>query len=142
VLTIVLVLLATAGFAGWLSLQLPPDPTQVTTLQNSGTGSLPWAINNAPSGSTITFDASLSGTILLTNRLIIGKRLAIRGPGSGRVTVNGNSNNEFGFNVPPSGSVTIAGLAFTSSYLYNAGTLTLINSTISRNLADPQYDFR
>src|SRR5256886_16285539 len=71
VLTIVLVLLATAGFAGWFSLHLPPDPTRVTTLQNDGPGSLRWAINNAPSGSTIIFDANLRGTIRLTNRLFI-----------------------------------------------------------------------
>ena len=63
VLSIVLVLLATAGLAGWLRLQLPPDPTRVTTLQDSGTGSLRWAIANAPAGSTITFDASLQGTL-------------------------------------------------------------------------------
>ena len=48
VLAIVLVLLATAGLAGWLRWQLPPDPTRVTTLQDSGTGSLRWAIENAP----------------------------------------------------------------------------------------------
>src|SRR5207253_3108799 len=35
VLAIVLVLLATAGFAGWFRLHLPPDPTRVTTLQDS-----------------------------------------------------------------------------------------------------------
>ena len=37
--------------------------------------------------------------------------------------------------VAPTGSVTIAGLTFTSSSLSNAGTLTLINSTISGNTA-------
>src|SRR6266513_4498511 len=36
VVTIVLVLLATAGLAAWLRWQLPPDPTRVTTLQGSG----------------------------------------------------------------------------------------------------------
>jgi len=130
-----IVLLATAGLAGWYRWQLPPDPTRVTTLQDSGTGSLPWVITYAPSGSTITFDASLQGTIHLTDGLQIGKQLSIQGPGAGRVTLNGNSNEQFGFNVLPSGSVTIAGLTFTSSYLYNAGTLTLIKSTISGNTA-------
>ncbi len=128
VVTIVLVLLATAGLAAWLRWQLPPDPTRVTTLQDSGTGSLRWAIDNAPSGSTITFDANLRGTIRLTNRLFIGKQLSIRGPGSGRLTVSGNSNDEFGVIVPSSGSVTIAGLAFESSVFYNAGILTLITA--------------
>src|SRR5439155_19459796 len=50
VVTIVLVLLATAGLAAWLRWQLPPDPTRVTTLQDSGTGSLRWAVISAPSG--------------------------------------------------------------------------------------------
>jgi transcriptional regulator with XRE-family HTH domain len=135
VLAIVLVLLATAGLAGWFSLHLPPDPTRVTNLQNDGAGSLRWAIDSAPAGSTITFDASLRGTILLTNRLTIGKRLSIRGPGAGNVTLNGNPSDEFGVTVSPAGSVTIADLAFTSSYLINAGMLTLINSTISDNNA-------
>ena len=44
VLAIVLVFLATAGLAGWYRWQLPPDPTRVTTLQDSGPGSLRWAI--------------------------------------------------------------------------------------------------
>ena len=130
-----LVLLATAGLASWFRLQLPPDPTRVTNLQDSGTGSLRWAIENAPAGSTITFDASLQGTILLTNRLLISKHLSIRGPGAGRLTMNGNPNDEFGIEVSPTGSVTITGLTFKSSFLYNAGTLTLINSTISGNTA-------
>src|SRR5207245_10924154 len=101
VLTIVLVLLATGGFAGWLRLQLPPDPTRVTTLQDSGTGSLRSAIDNAPSGSTITFDASLEGTLLLTDVLHIGKRLSIRAPDAGHVTMNGSPNAEFGVRVSP-----------------------------------------
>ncbi|TMD76903.1 MAG: TIR domain-containing protein [Chloroflexi bacterium] len=139
VLSIVLLLLATAGLAVWLRLQLPPDPTRVTTLQDSGTGSLRWAVENAPPGSTITFDASLQGTIFLSNRLHITKQLSIRGPGAGQVTMNGNPNDEFGIEVSPNGSVTIADLAFKSSSLYNAGTLTLINSTISGNAALGTY---
>jgi parallel beta helix pectate lyase-like protein len=138
VLTIGLVLLATAGFAGWLSLHLPPDPTRVTTLQDSGTGSLRWAIDNALPGSTITFDASLQGTLRLTEGLHIGKRLTIRGPGAGHVTVtlNGNPSGEYGVSVSSTSSVTIADLAFNSSSLYNPGTLTLINSTVSGNRTD------
>jgi Novel STAND NTPase 1 len=133
VLAIVLVLLATAGLAGWLSLHLPPDPTQVTNLQDSGTGSLRWAIESAPPGSTITFDASLQGTLRLTDGLHISKQLFIRGPGAGRLTLNGNPINNFAVTVTPTSSVTINGLTFTSSSLFNAGTLTLINSTISGN---------
>src|SRR5204863_7282524 len=100
-LAIVLVLLATAGLAGWFSLHLPPDPTRVTTLQDSGTGSLRYAIDNAPAGSIITFDASLQGTIFLTDRLNIGKQLSIRGPGAVHLTINGDPNDEFGVAVAP-----------------------------------------
>jgi conflict system STAND superfamily ATPase/helix-turn-helix protein/TIR domain-containing protein len=135
VLALVLLLLSTAGLAVWLRFQLPPDPTRVTTLQDSGTGSLRWAIENAPAGSTITFDANLQGTIFLSDYLLITKRLSVRGPGAGHLTMNGNPNDEFGFQVLRTGSVTIADLAFKSSYLSSGGTLTLINSTISGNVA-------
>src|SRR5207244_267063 len=132
-LAIVLGLLAMAGLAGWFGWQLPPDPTLVTTLQDSGTGSLPWAITNAPPGSTITFDASLQGTINLTNWLPISKHLSIRGPGAGSLALNGSKNNESGVEVTSNCSVNITGLSFKSSSLYNEGTLTLINSTVSGN---------
>ena len=135
VLAIVVVLLASAGLAAWYRWQLPPDPTRVTTLQDNTTGSLRWATANAPPGSTITFDASLQGTLHLTDSLHISKPLSIRGPGAGLLTINGNQNNEFGIAVSPTVSVSITGLAFMSSSLYNAGALTLINSTISGNTA-------
>jgi parallel beta-helix repeat protein len=136
VLTILVVLLASVGLAGWLSLHLPPDSTRVTTLQDNVTGSLRWATSNAASGSTITFDASLRGTLVLTDSLHMSKRLTIRGPGAGLLTINGSQNDEFGIAVSSTGSVSIAGLAFTSSILYNAGTLALINSTVAGNQAD------
>jgi parallel beta-helix repeat protein len=135
VLVIVVVLLASAGLAAWYRWQLPPDPTRVTTLQDNTSGSLRWATANAAPGSTITFDASLQGTLRLTDNLHIDKQISIHGPGAGRLTVFGDQNDEFGIAVSPTGSVTIAGLAFRSSVLYNAGTLTLINSTISDNKA-------
>jgi hypothetical protein len=130
-LAIVLLLLSTAGLAVWFRFQLPPDPTRVTTLQDSGTGSLRWAIENAPPGSTITFDASLQGTIFLTSDwLHITKRLSIRGPGAGRLTIKGNKNNEYGIDVLSAGSASITDLTFKTSYIYNEGALTLINSIV------------
>ncbi|HZU02312.1 MAG TPA: choice-of-anchor Q domain-containing protein [Ktedonobacteraceae bacterium] len=136
VLAIVLLLLSTAGLAVWFRFQLPPDPTRVTTLQDSGTGSLRWAIENAPSGSTITFDAGLQGTIFLTSdALHITKRLSIRGSGAGRLTINGGKD-ENGVEVSPTGLVSITDLALKASYIYTRiGTLTLINSTVSGNAA-------
>jgi predicted outer membrane repeat protein len=129
VLTLVLLLIAMAGLTIWLSLQLPPDPARVTTLQNDGPGSLRWAIENAPAGSTITFDKSLKGTLLLSgDNLHISKPLHIRGPGAERLTISGGKKN-FGIEVLLAGSTSIiSDLTFKASYIYNAGTLTLTNS--------------
>jgi predicted outer membrane repeat protein len=132
VLALVLLLIAMAGLTTWVSLQLPPDPTRVTTLQNDGPGSLRWAIENAPAGSTITFDKSLKGTLLLSSdNLHISKPLHIRGPGAERLTISGGKKN-FGIEVLLAGSnSTISDLTFKTSYIYNAATLTLTNSIVA-----------
>ncbi len=133
VLTIVLVLLATAGLAVWLRLQLPPDPTQVTNVQDDGPGSLRWAITNAPSASTITVDASLRGTILLTSgALLISRDLRIRGPGAESLAISGGEQ-QYSIFVSTTASVSISGLLFKGSSINNEGRLELINSIISDN---------
>jgi predicted outer membrane repeat protein len=136
VLALVLLLIAMAGLAIWLSLQLPPDPTRVTTLQNDGPGSLRWAIENAPAGSTITFDKSLKGTLLLSgDNLHISKPLHIRGPGAERLTISGGKK-DFGIEVLLAGATsTISDLTFKTSYIYNAASLTLTNSIITGDRA-------
>jgi predicted outer membrane repeat protein len=136
VLAMVLLLIAMIGLTTWLSLQLPPDPARVTTLQNDGPGSLRWAIANAPAGSTITFDKSLKGTLLLSDdNLHISRPLHIRGPGAGDLTISGGKNN-FGIEMLSAGSTSvISDLTFKESYIYNNGTLTLVNSIITGNKA-------
>jgi predicted outer membrane repeat protein len=136
VLVMVLLVIAMAGLTVWLSVQLPPDPTRVTTLQNDGPGSLRRAIENAPAGSTITFDKSLKGTLLLSNdNLHISKPLHIRGLGAERLTISGGKKN-FGIEVLLAGSTSIiSDLAFKASYIYNAGTLTLTNIIIAGDRA-------
>jgi len=129
----VLVLLSTAGLAVWLRLQLPPDPTQVTNVQDDGPGSLRWAITNAPSGSTITVDASLRGTILLTSgALPISRDLRIRGPGAESLAISGGEQ-QYGIFVSPAASVSISGLLIKGSSISNEGRLELISSIISDN---------
>ncbi len=151
VIVVGLLLLSTSGVAGWLFLLLPPNPTHVTTLNDSGPGSLRQAIAIAPAGSTITFDASLAGTILLTSGdLIFTKSLALRGPGAGILRISSNSRS-YGILVIPSVSVSISSLAFMNStikstspgsfasFITNNGTLILTNSIVSGNRASGNF---
>jgi transcriptional regulator with XRE-family HTH domain len=135
-LVIILLLLSMAGLTVWFRLHLPPDPRRVTTLENDGPGSLRWAIDNAPAGSTITFDTNLQGTILLTSdHLHISKLLHIRGPGAGHLSISGGKNR-FGLDVLPAGSAsTVSDLTLKMSYISNDGTFTLINSIVRGNEA-------
>lgn len=65
----------------------------VTTTDDSGAGSLRDAIESlATSGDTITFDDSLSGTILLQSALpVIAFDTVITGPTMGSITIDGNA---------------------------------------------------
>ncbi|MEZ4642689.1 MAG: hypothetical protein R3E31_08135 [Chloroflexota bacterium] len=68
----------------------------VSNTNNSGVGSLRWAITNAISGDTIQFNAALSGqTITLTSgEIIINKNLTIDGSAlASPVTISGNNNS-------------------------------------------------
>ena len=173
---VLLLLLSTTSVAGWILLHQPqlPNPTRVTTLADSGPGSLRWAIENAPTGSTITFAPGLRGTILLTDGdLQFVRNLTLRGPGADVLTISGGEEG-YVVHVAHDVSVSIAGLAFKDSRfrgnapsfitndgklilsksivsdnwfysngplnfekgggaIYNAGTLSLIDSTVSKN---------
>ena len=148
VIAVVLVVVLSMGVASWVIIHQPaksPDPTRVITLQdNNRPGSLRYAVNDAPSGSTITFDASLRGTILLTSGdLNIAKNLMIRGPGAGILSISSGKSG-YVVRVVQGVTVTISGLTFkdsktsNGSFIYNAGTLTLSNSIVSGNTS--QYD--
>ena len=139
---IVLLLIATTGVASWYMLHQPPDPTLVTTLQDSVGGSLRYCIDNAPSGSTIRFAPGLSGTIQLTGGDLVfagGKTLTITGPGASQLTISGGNTN-VSIDVSTGATVTLTGLSFKNSsetasgaFLYNQGTLTVTHSIISGN---------
>jgi serine/threonine protein kinase len=144
-LALVLLLATSTGIAGWLFLHQPVDPTHVTTLKDSGPGSLRQAIVAAKPGGMITFDASLRGTIMLMNEdLNITKSLDIHGPGAGVLSISGGDRNPglrvFVFS---DASVAISGLTFKDTkttgkcLITNAGTLTLTNSMISDNTTFP-----
>ena len=72
----------------------------VTSLADSGAGSLRAAIAAVGSGETITF--AVTGMITLASELAIDKSLTIQGPGASQLTVSGNNSVRV-FNI---GSVT------------------------------------
>ena len=61
----------------------------VTTLGDSGDGSLRAAIANAAPGETIDFQAGLEGTIELATGLTVAKDLRIAGPGARHLAISG-----------------------------------------------------
>ena len=123
----------------------------VTTLANSGAGSLRTAIANANDGDVITF--AVSGTITnLTGELLISKSLDIVGPGPANLAVSGNNASRI-FNIAGSATVNLSGLTICNGHaadgadgtnsatpgwpgadgggIYNSGTLALTNCFIT-----------
>lgn len=139
VLAVCLLFLSLATVAVQFGLNQPPDPTRVTNLEDNGPGSLRWAVDNAPSGSTITFNERLRGqTITLSSGdLQITRNIRLIGPGEEGLTISSDQNNE-SVMVFPGVVVTVSNVRFqgtigegSNSGITNAGTLTLINSTVS-----------
>jgi tetratricopeptide (TPR) repeat protein/energy-coupling factor transporter ATP-binding protein EcfA2 len=135
-IVIVFLLLSTSGLAGYLFLRSTSN--RVTNLSDDGLGSLRQTIAAASSGSTITFDPGLQGTIKLANSLAVNKALTILGLGADRLAISsGNTNlTIYVFN---SASLTISGLSFKGSkmarqsFILNEGILRVSNSIISGN---------
>src|SRR5262249_40692065 len=109
-------------------------------------------INQAAAGDTINFADGLQGTITLTSgELAITNSLDIEGPGAAQITVSGNNSSRV-FDIRPGVNVTLAGLTISNGQvkasssssdvsvfgggIYNAGTLTLSNCTVSNNLIE------
>ena len=120
----------------------------VTNLNDSssftaGDGSLRGEIAAAASGDTVQFAAGLTGTIDLTDGpLVLNQDLSIVGAGGG-VTVSGKGQSTV-FEVDAGATVSMAGLTVSGGFspstdlynaggIYNAGTLTLTDCTLSNN---------
>lgn len=130
-----------------------PSTLTVTSVLDSGAGSLRDDITAAHSGDTIVFDPSLAGQqILLTSsELFINKNLSIQGLPA-RSVVSGAQSHSRVFDMAAGVSVTLTDLAIIDGTgiadafnfdgsptdgcgggIYNAGTLTLHNCTVSGN---------
>jgi uncharacterized repeat protein (TIGR01451 family) len=72
-------------------------------------------------GDTVVFAPGLSGTITLTGgELVLNQDVTIRGPGAGRLTINGNANRIFEVDA---GHVTISGLTLTAGVANGGGAV-------------------
>jgi hypothetical protein len=125
----------------------------VTNAQDSGDGSLRWAVeqtNETSGGDTITFDASLIGQAIVLGgtELTVSDDLSITGLGADKLTISGNNASRVfsiaaGVTVDIS-AVTIAdgkayeyenGTAVEGGGIYNKGTLTVADCTLTNNAA-------
>jgi parallel beta-helix repeat protein/predicted outer membrane repeat protein len=109
----------------------------VTNTNDSGAGSLRYAINQAAATDTIQFAAGVTGTITLTSGEIkTNKALTITGPGSTKLTISGNNNSRI-FNLYGGSGVTtsITGLTLTQGkltlYTQGAGVFSNENLALS-----------
>ncbi|HZR42886.1 MAG TPA: choice-of-anchor Q domain-containing protein, partial [Ktedonobacteraceae bacterium] len=123
--------------AGLLARQQLTPPT-VTTLQDSGSGSLRQVIEAAPQGSTIYFAPNLKGNISLGSALEISRNLTIRGPGANLLSIGG-IGSLYLILIDAGANVTFSGLTFSEpkprqgGMINNSGSLTLDQCTIANN---------
>src|SRR5215510_13481427 len=122
------------------------DNGGINPAPGAGTGTLRQAIvdANAMAGAdTINFAAGVTGTITLGSALPqITQDVTINGPGASVLTVSGNNSFQV-FNIASGVTVSISGLKISNGGfpggsgggIFNSGTLTITNSTLSRNSA-------
>jgi hypothetical protein len=118
----------------------PPGTLTVTSLADSGPGTLRDMISAASCGQTITFVAGLSGTVVLTTAIGIGRDMAIIGPGAANLTISGSNSTTV---LSVGATASISGLTITGGFeggfpvggagVGNGGNLTLSNCVITGN---------
>ena len=120
------------------------DTYTVTSTDASGSGSLQQAIihaNNSAGHDTITFDASVTGTIVLTAALpAINGDLTISGPGADQLAISGGNTYRV-FSIAPGAAMTVSGVTVQDGYadagggIWSAGNLHLDAVHLLSNLA-------
>lgn len=130
-----------------------PTTLTVSTLLDSGVGSLRAEIAAAHAGDNINFAPDVVGQINLTSQLYINTSLTIQGPGAGQLAIDGGGYSRV-FYIAANTNVTLSGLTIsggggwadpssfdralwdgTGGGILNLGTLTLNNCTVSGSSA-------
>ncbi|GHO99316.1 hypothetical protein KSF_093640 [Reticulibacter mediterranei] len=126
-ISLTLVVALVAGVVGYqrFGYLIFPSPTTVTTVSNSGPGSLRSVLAQAPDGATITFSQQLSGqTIQLTEDLPLKKRVTVQGLQDGTISISSGRTGK-GIAIPGSKTeVTFNHIAFVHSYTHRASLIT------------------
>ena len=113
----------------------------VTSLDDSGPGTLREAISDAGPGDIIDLD--VVGEITLSSgELVIGKKLQIQGPGADELAIKGNLVSRV-FAIISGGDVAISGVTIAlgsntdgdGGAIVNIGTLTLIDAVVMDSVA-------
>jgi LPXTG-site transpeptidase (sortase) family protein len=120
----------------------PCDAITVTSLADSGVGTLRQAITDLCTGGTITFDHNLSGNkITLASVLTIDKTMTIDGSTlTKQITISGGNLTQI-FNITGSGTLALKSIKIIDGHashgggISNDGILTITNSTIADNTA-------
>jgi len=149
--SLIIVVLAFLTMQASAQLPLPDAPSQratftVTNLDASGVGSLRQAMLDANANAeadTITFQAGLSGTILLLGPLpTVTTDMSIVGLGADIITISGNKKVRI-FDVDSGADLTLSGLKLINGKanmggairVQNSSTLTINNSVLDANKA-------
>src|SRR5580658_5561492 len=117
----------------------------VTSLSDSGAGSLRQTLSTAAPGDTIQFSSNLNGQVidLSSGELSITQNITIEGPAEG-ITISGSDLSTV-FSITTGVNVAISNVTITLGYagsrgnggdIYNSGTLTLSNDTVSSGSAE------
>lgn len=100
-----------------MAFSLPAAVLTVTSLADSGPGSLRDTVAASSAGDTIQF--AVSGKILLSSAITINHSLFLQGPGAGLLTVDANHVDR-AFVTSGSSTNTISGMTITNGYMAGA----------------------
>ncbi len=125
-----------------------PSTLTVSSIADTGAGSLRADIAAAQNGDTINFALSPGSTITLKSELLINKNLTITGPGASQLTVSGNNSSRV-FEVASGTQVSLSGLTISNGFAVNGAgilvdtgaVLAVSNSALSGNAASKSQKY-